>query len=564
MVATKPHAVPKSKGGIDAEDARRRREASTIQIRKDKKEEGLQKRRRPAAAAAAAPYGGSSSSSQPPQQARTATRSAEAPEPGLADTLKSLPEDVQLLNSDDRGQQLEACIRLRKLLSIERNPPIAEIIEAGVVPRLVQFLHCFDDPMLAFEAAWAVTNVASGTSEHTRVLLDNGAVPVLVQLALHEDSNLREQSMWALGNIAGDSPRCRDLVLSYGVVPRLLPQCESCEQPRAGPSAGPSHLSSHPHVYQPPPGGQAHLVTQPLLSAAPTMQRNATWLLSNLCRGKPPPRWALVEPTVPVLVRLLQRQTDDEVLTDACWAISYLSEPPERIAPLVEAGAILPLVALLSHAMPSVQTPALRAVGNIAAGTAAQAAALIAGGALGPLQRLLSTGKKELRKEAAWMLSNLTAGDREQVAAVCAAGVVPKLLDMAAHEEYEIKKEVVYALCNACCFGSAQIACGLAQLGIVVRLCDLLELPDASLLLAVLEALEALLRAGGDGVGLNPHARLVDEAGGCEKIEALQMHENPEVFEKAQALLEAFFGADEDEEDPLTAPLATAEGFSFG
>ena len=166
MVATKPHAVPKSKGGIDAEDARRRREASTIQIRKDKKEEGLQKRRRPAAAAAAAPYGGSSSS-QPPQQARTATRSAEAPEPGLAETLKSLPEDVQLLSSDDRGQQLEACIRLRKLLSIERNPPIAEIIEAGVVPRLVQFLHCFDDPMLAFEAAWAVTNVASGTSEHT-------------------------------------------------------------------------------------------------------------------------------------------------------------------------------------------------------------------------------------------------------------------------------------------------------------------------------------------------------------------------------------------------------------
>jgi len=78
--------------------------------------------------------------------------------------------------------QLEACIRLRKILSIERNPPIAEVIAAGVIPRLVQFLHCFEDPTLAFEAAWALTNVASGTSEHARVIIDNGAVPVFVKL----------------------------------------------------------------------------------------------------------------------------------------------------------------------------------------------------------------------------------------------------------------------------------------------------------------------------------------------------------------------------------------------
>jgi hypothetical protein len=90
---------------------------------------------------------------------------------------------------------LEACIRLRKLLSIERNPPIAEVIAAGVVPRLVQFLHCHDDPILAFEAAWALTNIASGTSEHARVIIDNGAVPVLVSLVVHPDLVVREQCM---------------------------------------------------------------------------------------------------------------------------------------------------------------------------------------------------------------------------------------------------------------------------------------------------------------------------------------------------------------------------------
>jgi len=117
--------------------------------------------------------------------------------------------------------QLEATSRFRKLLSIERNPPIAEVIAAGVIPRLVQFLQCYDNHALLFEAAWALTNVSSGTSEHTRVVIDNGAgrtytvrsrrrlqppphpragaVPVFVQLIVHPNLDVREQALWALG-----------------------------------------------------------------------------------------------------------------------------------------------------------------------------------------------------------------------------------------------------------------------------------------------------------------------------------------------------------------------------
>jgi importin subunit alpha-1 len=172
---------------------------------------------------------------------------------------------------------LEATTYFRKLLSLEKNPPIQMVIDAGIVPKLVHLCTagvCFVTdgtvlcaralcvrcaltrsvcvlcahalcvslvgyPKLQYEAAWALTNIASGNSSQvralcgvlvpkthlrhhqTKVVIEAGAVPVFVQLLQSPDENVREQCIWALGNIAGDGPEHRDMVLKCNALPML-------------------------------------------------------------------------------------------------------------------------------------------------------------------------------------------------------------------------------------------------------------------------------------------------------------------------------------------------------
>ena len=259
---------------------------------------------------------------------------------------------VEGVNSDDPSIQLPALTQFRKLLSIAPSPPIAEVIAAGVVPRFVQFLQFTDNPMFQFEAAWALTNIASGTSEHTRMVIANGAVPNFVQLLMSPNDDVREQAVWALGNIAGDSPETRDLVLSHQVLPSLLEQLN--------------------------------------LQSKITMRRNATRTLSNLCRGKPQPAWHMVAPALPVLAQLVS-SSDDEVLADACWALSYLSDGSnDKIQAVLDTGICARIVELMGHQSVKVQTPALRLAGNIVTGDDHQTQCAINCSALPRLRALVS------------------------------------------------------------------------------------------------------------------------------------------------------------------------------
>ncbi|KAK9292424.1 hypothetical protein L1049_020394 [Liquidambar formosana] len=444
------------KTGVDAEEARRRREDNLVEIRKNKREDNLLKKRREGLLL------------QSPQLSSDASQAAAE----IGKRLESIPLMVQGVWSDDPSSQLEATTQFRKLLSIERSPPIDEVIKAGVVPRFVEFLGRHDLPQLQFEAAWALTNVASGTSEHTRVVIEHGAVPNFVQLLSSASDDVREQ----------------------------------------------------------------------------------------------------VKPALPVLRQLIHLN-DEEVLTDACWALSYLSDGPnDKIQAVIEAGVCPRLVELLLQPSPTVLIPALRTVGNIVTGDDTQTQFVIDNQVLPCLYQLLTQNhKKSIKKEACWTISNITAGNKGQIQAVIEANIILPLVHLLQHAEFDIKKEAAWAISNATSGGAHEQIQFLVSQGCIKPLCDLLVCPDPRIVTVCLEGLENILKVGeadketGMNGGINLYAQMIDECEGLDKIEHLQTHDNNEIYEKAVKLLEKYWAEEEEEvQNPQDGGDGNQQGFGFG
>ena len=360
------------KSTVDPADLRKRSQNARVSIRKQRREQNTQKRR-----ALREDFEDENQCASPIKES-------------AMQMLSRLDDYARWLNSSDTKTQIDGTVGIRKLLSIEFEPPIDEVMQKGCVAQLVKFLERGDCPKLQFEAAWAITNVASGTTEQTFALLKLGAVPALVTLLLSPDTAVKEQGVWALGNIAGDSYQCRDYVLAQGVMPYLI---ELTRESNKG-----------------------------------TLRRNATWSISNLFRGKPAPLMQLIQPAVRPLVELL-KSSDTQLIQDACWALSYISDGDNlKIQVLIEAGACVLLVGLLMHQDRPVQTPALRVVGNICTGDDFQTQLVLDHGVLPRLKFLLkSSNSLSIQKEVCWTLSNITAGNSKQLQQVMDADLIPIL-----------------------------------------------------------------------------------------------------------------------------------------
>lgn len=333
----------------------------------------------------------------------------------------TLPEAKQLLMNNPSMETLRNVFEMiRRMLSRDKNPPIDEVVNEGLVVALVQALGV-TDRKVQYEAAWALTNVVSGTSRHTQAAVDAGATMALITLAGNtDDQSLVDQCIWAVANIMGDGPMFRNHAIECGVL-ELLTKC-----------------------------------IENLDKLEINLIRTLSWLCSNVCRHKQPQITLEQVAVVLPAIQALLRYDDVDVRQDSGWSLSYLTDTSEEILDLVLRSQILDDVQrCLKSGNDKVAAPALRVVGNFVSGSDTMTQAIIDTNILSTvIPKLLDRNNTSVTKEACWVLSNILAGTPEQVQAVVNAKLIPRIVRCLLEGEFKVKEEAAWALSNLCHSGN--------------------------------------------------------------------------------------------------------------
>ncbi|KNC85315.1 hypothetical protein, variant [Sphaeroforma arctica JP610] len=404
------------------------------------------------------------SGTQSPSSGNTFDQQLDALLPAIVNDLRAAGN---LHNAN--AVRMRAAQQLRKLLSHERSPPVAQVVATGILPDLLRFMLADDLPGLQFETAWCLTNLASDSQSHAKLVIEAGGVPAFIHLLKSNDVQTVEQAVWGLGNVAGTCAEYRDLILAANCLPPLLEILRTTERV--------------------------------------SLLRNATWTLSNICRGKPAVDMCQVKEALPIFKSLIYR-ADREVLIDICWGLSYLTDGEnEKIQAVLDLDITKRLVNLLKHESLHVVTPALRTIGNIATGEDHQTQQVLNCGALPALKELLTNEHAAIRKETCWTLSNITAGTTPQVQLVFDEDILPILVKMASTEPFRTQKEAVWALANLTSGASPAHIEHIVSLGVLDPLVCLLGQEDR-LAHVILECLDNVLKTGQSaGQRKNPYAK---------------------------------------------------------
>eukprot|EP00042_Codosiga_hollandica_P017896 m.50873 g.50873 ORF g.50873 m.50873 type:complete len:526 (+) comp48180_c0_seq1:58-1635(+) len=495
----------------DSQNLRASRRADRVQIRKTEKTMEAIKRRNAGAAA---------------------FEDAVNSEPSVAHTIEDLEEVYNGFFSENMELRINSSNSLRRLLSQadQVEDIISTVISLDLVPILVGYLDFDEVPTLQFEAAWCLTNIASGTDEDTMIVVKSGAVPKFVRLLTSANPEVSEQALWALGNIAGDSPPLRDMVIDLEITDTIL----SLLQP----------------------------------TAKITMTRTITWTLANFCRGRPAPNFARIKHIIPYLAQLLM-MTDTQILIDSAWALSYLTDgDDEQIQDVINQNVVPRLIQLLNLGNHELQKPTLRTLGNIVTGTEAQTQAVLDHEPLPVFKALLSTPMEYIRKETCWAMSNIMAGTVEQLDLVRQSGIIPELIHIVDKDKAKVAREAAWAVANMICGGSDDQVHFLVRQGCIGPLVSILRTTkETKLIVIILDGIREILRLG--VVERKPYDNLVEEAGGVPVIEGLQEHPSTKVFEKAANIIDEYFPecddeyADDGEEEVDMNPRQDADGMLY-
>uniref|UniRef100_A0A1X7TZR6 IBB domain-containing protein n=1 Tax=Amphimedon queenslandica TaxID=400682 RepID=A0A1X7TZR6_AMPQE len=335
--------------GLDAEELRRRRETEEIQLRKSKRDEEFSKRRN-ISTMSESPFGVS----------------------GEQRFFEDTPLEIiaRSVYSDNIDEQYQAISHIRKLISVEEDPPISDVIRIGVVPKLIQNLDHSLPPAIQAQCCWTLSNFCRGKTPPPNDAIVFKCLPFLPQLIYCEEAEILSDVCWSISFLCEGNNERIQRIINCGVVKRLV------------------ELLMHPTVGVITPSLRAigniltgdDVQTQFVIncSALPALQllldhpvssirKEACWAISNMTAGNKVQIQAVIDCNIfPKLLQIMEF-SEYKIRKEAAWAVlnTTAGGTPYQIRYLANIGTIPKLCDLLSIQDPKILLVTLEGLDNI-------------------------------------------------------------------------------------------------------------------------------------------------------------------------------------------------------
>ena len=420
--------------------------------------------------------------------------------------IKDCSKIINLFHSQNIDDKFKGLIGIRKLLSIESNPPIQEIIELNIVPELINLL---DNSLYEFkyEATYCLCNIAFGTPEQAKTIIIYGGIPKIMNLLDCSIEEIKSQTIWLVSNLISDSDKIRNILIENKIFDKILTILAS------------TNIENYINL--------------------------SVWAISNFFRVKPIPNYDICKKAFKTIARavLINNKEDEDFVTDVCFFFSVVTQKYKEFnQEIIDTGLLEKIIKFLDKKKRNIMLTSLRIVGNIACtDNANQTQKLIELGVLDKLKYSLFNESMTIRKESAFILSNIAAGTQKQIEAMVEQNFLQILYKVFNNDNPKVKKEAIMAIANMTNVEDEKYMKKIFEDNILMIILDLLKNEDAYYILIGLEILVNIF------VFSEKKGRKKEFQNECEKIgisdilEKLQMNENQIVYDKTLKILETYF-----------------------
>ena len=408
--------------------------------------------------------------------------------------IRDFSKIINLFHSQNIDDKFKGLIGLRKLLSLEPNCPIQEIIDLKLVPELISLL---DNPLYEFiyEATYCLCNIASGTEDQANTILIFGGIPKILNILDNQVEEIKSQTIWLVSNLVSNSAKIRDTLIEQKILDKILTILASTNNEKY------INLS--------------------------------TWCISNFFKVKPIPNYNICTRAFKIIARvvLIDTKENEDFISDSCSFISILTQKYKEFnQEIIDTGILQKIIKYLDIKKKSILKDNANHTQN-----------LIDLGVLDKLKYSLYNESESIRKETAFILSNIASGTQKQIEALIDQNLIQILYKKFNNEKPKVKKEAFIAIANMTAVEDEKYMKKVLDDNILIIISELLKNEDINFIIIGLESLSNILTFGERKGKKKEFSLECEKIGILDSLEKLQTNENQIVYDKTLKILETFF-----------------------